>query len=391
MPREANFSEETRDVVAKRAAFRCSVPDCGQLTVGPGASDSESACIGQCCHIYSSSPDGPRGAGGLAAEQRASASNAFWACANHGKLIDTNDGDRFPARLLRSWKDGHEAMVLQELRGVTLRYGWVESIAFESVPVEQIPNQIPLGKLTVFRGGNGSGKTTVCECLGGLASPAELWRWRQGPSAQMLDFRVVYRTPEKHELRLRSSGSTKLLIQLDGRDVPILPFPFKVVHCRAMVDKQRPDECDVAYVARVLHLDDAEIVNLLPHVTGNSIFGVQRLLPIDGLYGLDIVADVSGTYPGLRFRVLSGSEQARAIHAVAVACAQFCASLSPTLLLLDAGVALLDHRHFGEFLRVVRSDRHIFQTVVTVSREQLKHEWDELCVVDFDAATRNAV
>ncbi|KQW99035.1 hypothetical protein [Flavobacterium sp. Root420] len=47
-----DFSKNTIDTLAKRAAFMCSNPDCRVLTVGPNSDPEKSTKIGEAAHIY---------------------------------------------------------------------------------------------------------------------------------------------------------------------------------------------------------------------------------------------------------------------------------------------------------------------------------------------------
>lgn len=96
----SNFSPAVRSIIARRAGFRCIVPGCSTPTVGPGAKSNDVALTGTACHIYSAAPKGPRGQGGLSPAQLAAPENGVWACATHGRLIDTNKGDRYPTSTL---------------------------------------------------------------------------------------------------------------------------------------------------------------------------------------------------------------------------------------------------------------------------------------------------
>src|SRR5262249_9782372 len=128
MSREADFTKPVQRLLAERAGYRCSVPFCNRLTVGPGAKPNQSAKAGTACHIYSASSGGARGTDGLTAKQRQKVSNGIWCCAFHGRLIDTNAGGRFPAGLLKQWKRLHEARIEREMTGFSTPLGWVDSL-----------------------------------------------------------------------------------------------------------------------------------------------------------------------------------------------------------------------------------------------------------------------
>jgi hypothetical protein len=102
--RDADFSEPTKKIIAARAGYRCSFPDCDESTVGPGAGPEDVERKGTASHIYAAVADGPRGTGGLTSEQRQSSKNGVWCCEDHGRLIDNDDGKNYPANLLLSWK-----------------------------------------------------------------------------------------------------------------------------------------------------------------------------------------------------------------------------------------------------------------------------------------------
>ncbi|HVQ36528.1 MAG TPA: hypothetical protein VMS31_03295, partial [Pyrinomonadaceae bacterium] len=79
-----DFSVGVKAVLASRAGYRCSKPDCRALTVGP--SDEHPAAhtnIGVAAHIAAASKDGPRYDPSLTPEERRSATNGIWTCQNH--------------------------------------------------------------------------------------------------------------------------------------------------------------------------------------------------------------------------------------------------------------------------------------------------------------------
>ncbi|WP_435655088.1 hypothetical protein [Brucella pituitosa] len=109
-----DFTKSTIDVLAARAAYRCSNPDCDILTVGPHTTEEKSLKIGEAAHIYGARPSERRYRPEMTDLGRASISNAIWLCRNcHGK-IDKDPGG-FSDSLLFIWKDAHEEKILKEL------------------------------------------------------------------------------------------------------------------------------------------------------------------------------------------------------------------------------------------------------------------------------------
>jgi hypothetical protein len=99
-----DFSAGVRAVLAYRAGYRCSKPDCRALTVGPGDENPGAHTnIGVAAHITGASVGGPRYDPALTSEERRSVTNGIWTCQNHGKEID-DDVVRYTADTLRAWK-----------------------------------------------------------------------------------------------------------------------------------------------------------------------------------------------------------------------------------------------------------------------------------------------
>ena len=109
-----DFTSVTKDLLAKRAGFKCSNPACRQPTSGPQADPSGTVNIGVAAHITAASPDGPRYDAALTPEQRRAADNGIWLCQTDAKLVDT-DVVRYTADTLRDWKARAEAAAAREL------------------------------------------------------------------------------------------------------------------------------------------------------------------------------------------------------------------------------------------------------------------------------------
>ena len=101
-----DFSQKTKDVLAKRVGHRCSKPDCRQPTCGPHTDPQKASSIGIAAHITAAAPGGPRYDASLSSEQRKSIENGLWLCQNCGKLIDS-DVQKYSVEVLVGWK--HES------------------------------------------------------------------------------------------------------------------------------------------------------------------------------------------------------------------------------------------------------------------------------------------
>jgi len=111
-----DFTEAAKTVVAKRASFICSNPNCRSLTLFPSEQDPEKfVYIGKIAHITAASAGGPRYDSSLTKKQRSSVENGIFLCSNCADMIDKNNGSDFSANLLREWKRTHETWIKDNL------------------------------------------------------------------------------------------------------------------------------------------------------------------------------------------------------------------------------------------------------------------------------------
>lgn len=109
-----NFSKKTVDTLAKRAAYRCSNPDCRALTVGPNDEHDKATVIGEAAHIFAARPDGPRFKAEMTDAARGEITNGIWLCRNCHRKVDQNSG-QFTSDLLFAWRENHEKHVNENL------------------------------------------------------------------------------------------------------------------------------------------------------------------------------------------------------------------------------------------------------------------------------------
>jgi hypothetical protein len=98
-----DFPMAVKELLAKRVAFECSRPGCGQVTAGPQVDPARFVNIGVAAHITAASAEGPRYDPALTQDERRSSDNGIWLCQTCAKLVDS-DSLRYPAPTLREWK-----------------------------------------------------------------------------------------------------------------------------------------------------------------------------------------------------------------------------------------------------------------------------------------------
>jgi hypothetical protein len=112
-----DFQLKIIEVLAKRVGYKCSNPDCRQLTSGPQADANKAVNVGVAAHITAASPGGSRFDSNLTAGERKSISNGIWLCQKCAKLVD-NDPARYTVEKLKNWKRNSEDIAIREIEGV---------------------------------------------------------------------------------------------------------------------------------------------------------------------------------------------------------------------------------------------------------------------------------
>lgn len=113
-----DFSKNTIDTLAKRAAFMCSNPDCRILNVGPNFDPKKSTKLGEAAHIYGARIGSKRYTHTMTDPARAEITNSIWLCRNCHKLIDT-DEHKYSANILFAWREKHEGYIASSLGNST--------------------------------------------------------------------------------------------------------------------------------------------------------------------------------------------------------------------------------------------------------------------------------
>lgn len=98
-----DFSKQTKELIAARAGYLCSNPECKRPTRGAASCHDGYVNVGVAAHITAASAGGPRYDPNLSTGERQGPLNAIWLCQTHAKLIDS-DSKHFTVEELRKWK-----------------------------------------------------------------------------------------------------------------------------------------------------------------------------------------------------------------------------------------------------------------------------------------------
>lgn len=372
MPR-ADFSPKTKDLVAARAAYRCSFPECDRTTIGPGAASDETASVGVASHIFAASQGGPRGTGGLTGEELVQPENCIWLCGNHARLVDTNRGSKYPPALLLSFKSLHEARIARELQGLPSPFGWFHEVRIPLSPIFSPHGVVRLGKLNLLVGNNGTGKSALCEWIGGFSNIQKLDRWRnRRTKTEPLEVSLKLFQPEEIILGLKIDDAGHVSYWENGTQVPLNANPARVLFPKARGLTTTTGLDDLQLFALLLDVDESQVLSLCQAVHDYEHSTVKNLRFAEDDDGvIRLTADVSGTHPGLSFRMLSGREQERVFIELATAAARAYAQYVPTLLILDACVTIFFDGWFELYANHFNDANSLFQTIVVIPTRDL--------------------
>lgn len=111
---EDRFKQSVIVTLAKRAANRCSNPNCGAITSGPTEEPNGSVNVGEAAHIYGANPGSARYDPDMTSADRSAITNAIWLCSNCHKLVD-DDPIKYPVGLLFEWQKEHERRMAEQV------------------------------------------------------------------------------------------------------------------------------------------------------------------------------------------------------------------------------------------------------------------------------------
>ncbi|MEY2428489.1 MAG: hypothetical protein QOJ40_1374 [Verrucomicrobiota bacterium] len=364
----SEFPPEIKRIIAGRAGYRCSFPKCGRVTIGPGAKSNQTESAGVAAHIFPASSGGPRNASGLTESQRKAPENGIWLCSTHARLVDENDGEKYPPVILQSYKALHEANIAREQGGVYSPAGWFHELTVHESPVFKPKTKLRFGKVTLVVGENSSGKTILCDWLACINEPSILAFRTQPKTRLRLNLELAYSNPVEQSARLEIGDDGEVKHFLQGKEFPFHPSPLRFVFVRepyrSELNATKPD--DFQLICSQLNVDPVTVRNLFRHVNKFGSGSINDLRTEDRQGTSRVIADFgANSLPGLSYAEISHSQQTRILIELAITVARISGEHVPTMLTLE-GFWRLDESWFNFYCEYLSEANRLFQTIIVL-------------------------
>lgn len=367
------FPTKTRELLAKRAGYRCSVPGCYQQTIGPAKDSDKYTWSGRACHIVSASPDsGPRADPNMASKDRKSIENGIWCCSRHSDIIDA-DETSYPVELLKRWKKDHEDRIRLEQSGVLVGNGIVKSMTLHDIAHFNKPQNITFSNKNLILGECGSGKSCICEMIAALASPVHIQRWHPlvNNRRSLIEIETFTATLIKWQLQITTES---ISYRANEIDIPRIFTGFKVFilanqpfclfdHFENPTENDEDSEFNKR-LASFLGLEVPETLSVLRIMSsrvGNLIYRIN--VDLNGATRIQTHPNA----PILPYASLSSGEQQRFIVEVYLRLAEYSAMFAPTILILDQhGFTTIDNEGIRTIVKLIARAKDHYQVFLTL-------------------------
>lgn len=376
-----DFDNNVKEIIAKRAGFRCSFPGCNKTLVGPGVLNDQHITIGECAHIFSAVPIGPRTNGGLSESELKRPENGIYLCRNHHKIIDSKSKDnKYTSDLLTRYKNRHEFIISAELGEFMYPLNWINHIEI-SGSIFKNPLGINLGKVTLITGGNGTEKSTFVEVLYSIFEQRIHPRWNKP--------KVKFETEVKLDNPVLSKFTTiiednQLTYKVNKSLQPFVPYDFFVLYLEKNIGNHTDD---LKIIAECLGLERSLVKSMLK--TTSIKHGLRtKMIEIEEVrskpYPVDILKVDIGNRRSISFGSCSGTEMSSIILDIAISFATEISKFKSVLLLIDWPPTLsFDDSNIKEYLDYLQSSKAHFQSIFVSHNPRPELDWSGWAIAKF--------
>lgn len=382
------FKKSTKEIIRRRAGYKCSFPGCGKTIVGPGKKCNDYELIGEVAHIFSAKPNGPRSNGGLSEKELKQPNNGILLCRNHHKIVDSNKGNKFSSEALLSYKSLHEQNIALEVGSLKNPFGWIEYIEVNKSHLFKDVTKLLLGKVTYFYGENASGKTSICKFIEGAFDIEKLSIWNNFK----IEFSIKYYNPLKKNIKVCNDDESFYYL-IEGNKHFINPYDFTVIS----IFTKKLTSCidDIDFFSKLLEVSRLTIESMIKNNT-NEIgittekFEIRERTNSDGEKIKDIYLEVGNNHVQ-PFKSLSSGEKSRAILDISIGIARFLSKYKPILLVIDyVEVNSLSNNWIDQYISYLFSNKVTFQTIWVSSIKRKNIDWVGWQIAKFNNRAPNA-
>lgn len=367
------FSEITKDIIARRAGFKCSFPGCNKTLVGPGVENDKYITIGECAHIFSAVAKGPRTNGGLSDAELKRPENGIYLCRNHHKIVDGKAKDnKYTSDLLARYKSRHEFLISAELGEYTYPLNWINHLKIEGT-VFKNPIELNLGKVTLLTGNNGTGKSTIVEIMHSIFQQKIYPRWDK----QNVNF--------KTEVKLDNPILSKFTAVIEDNQIffdvantkqPFVPYDFFVL---CLNGESRKSKDNLKTIAKSLGLERSFVKSMLntsatKHGLRTKKIEIEEIrtkpYPVENLK-----VDIGSGYLH-SLNAYSSTEYSSVVLDIAISFAKEISKFKSVLFLIDwSPTYSFSDPNIKQYLDYLQSSQCHFQTVFVSHNERSDLDW----------------
>lgn len=367
------FDDKIKLIIASRAGFKCSFPGCNKTLIGPGVENDESTTIGECAHIFSAVPKGPRTNGGLSDLELKRPENGIYLCRNHHKIVDSKaDDNKYTSDLLIRYKNRHEFLISAELGEYTYPVNWINKIKIEGTVFIK-PIELNLGKVTLITGSNGTGKSTIVEILDSIFEQKIHSRWNKPKINFSTEVKLDNPTLSKFTAHIKNN---QLYFSVGNTKQPFVPYDFFVLCLNGEI---RINEDDLKTISDCFGLDRSFVKSML-NTTGIKHGLRTRKMEIFEKRTKPYLVDKLNVDVGNRrlqsLGSCSNTECSSVILDIALSFATEISKFKSVLLLIDWGaIYSIDDSNIKKYLDYLQSSQAHFQTVFVSHNPRPNLDW----------------
>ncbi|MCX5819509.1 MAG: AAA family ATPase [Deltaproteobacteria bacterium] len=270
----------------------------------------------------------------------------------------------------------HEQHISFMLHPYSGEIGWIDKLSIAESPIFEQRVDIRFGKITLIYGGNGAGKTTICELIRGAFNPSYLVRWFN--KNKQFEYSLSYVSPNEHQVNVCLKNN-KITYTIDNEEMFLNPHNISIV---SPVESPRwlPEDDDISFLSRMLSIDEVLFLNMIQDksaISGITFkdFELQNVLDDYGRPARRLkVTFLNGR--SVDYGNISGGQKSCCQLDLIISLAQFLAKYRPCTLVLDTEAGnTMDPDNTKRYIEHLSSSEIRFQTIWVSPDKEPKIDW----------------